>query len=160
MAFGALSSLPPETIVAQEKRTRGVALRKSTDFFPGKRLQSSGKKLGRDMGGGGGQNVRGEENVPENALSRKFLDPSKRASVLHCRGFLYRKTRALTPEGVENVPYKGGFQSPFLGGVSFVRFSSPLFFSTPPLFLPPPHRILRKERNMLKKARHSWQKKK
>ena len=42
--------------------------------------------LGRDMGGV--QNVWGEENVPENALSRKFLDPSKRAPGLLCRGFL------------------------------------------------------------------------
>ena len=56
--------------------------------------------LGRDMGGV--QNVWGEENVPENALSRKFLDPSKRASGLLCRGFLYRKNRALTPEGGGN----------------------------------------------------------
>ena len=45
------------------------------------------------------QNVWGEENVPENALSRKILDPSKRASGLLCRGSLYRKNRALTPEG-------------------------------------------------------------
>ena len=40
---------------------------------------------------GGMQNVWREGSVPENALSRKFLDPSKRAFVLLCRGFLYRK---------------------------------------------------------------------
>ena len=56
----------------------------------------------------------GEENVPENALSRKFLDPSKRASV-------YRKNRALTPEG----------GSLFGRGVIREVFHPPLF-STPP----------------------------
>ena len=75
------------------------------------------------------QNVWGEENVPENALSRKFLDPSKRASGLLCRGYLYRKNRALTPEGDGKRTVRG-VQNPFLGGVSFVRFF-PLF-STPP----------------------------
>ena len=40
----------------------------------------------------------GEENVPENPPSRKFLD--KRASDLLSRGFgLYRRNRAMTPEG-------------------------------------------------------------
>ena len=66
--------------------------------------------LGRDMGGC--KTYGGEENVPENAPSRKFLDPSKRVSALLCRGFLYRKNRALTPEGVENVPYEGGSKTP------------------------------------------------
>ena len=70
------------------------------------------------------QNVWGEENVPENALSRKILDPSKRASGLLCHGFfLYRKNRALTPERGEKRTVRGGVQNPFLGGVSFVRFS-------------------------------------
>ena len=40
----------------------------------------------------GVQHVWGEENVPENTLSQTFLDPSKRAFGLLCRGFLYRKT--------------------------------------------------------------------
>ena len=62
----------------------------------------------------------GGENVPENALSRKFLDPSKRASGLLCRGFLHRKNRALTPEGGGKRTVRGGVQNPFLGGVSFV----------------------------------------
>ena len=84
---------------------------------------------------GGVQNVGGEENVPENALSRKCLDPSKRASGLLCRGFLYRKNRALTPEGGGKRTVRGGGPNPLLGGVSFVRFSSPLFF-------PPPHGVL------------------
>ena len=77
------------------------------------------------MGGRGG-------NVPENALSRKFLDHSKRASGLLCRGFLNRKNRALTPEGGGKRTVGGGVQKPFLAGVSFVRFSTPLLFSTPP----------------------------
>ena len=73
---------------------------------------------------GGVQNVWGEEeNVPENALSRKFLDPSKEASGLLGRGFLYRKSRALTPEGGGKRTVRGGVQNPFLGGVSFVTFS-------------------------------------
>ena len=42
----------------------------------------------------------------------KTLDPSKRASGLFCRGFLYRKNRALTPEG---------------GGKRTVRGPKPLF---------------------------------
>ena len=73
----------------------------------------------------------GEENVPENALSRKCLDPSKRASVLLCREFLCRKTRALTPEGVENVPYEGGSTTLFGRGVIRDVFLPPLF-ATPP----------------------------
>ena len=48
--------------------------------------------------------------------SRIFLDPSKRASGLLCRGFLYRKNRALIPEGVENAPYEGGSKTPFWEG--------------------------------------------
>ena len=85
--------------------------------------------LGRDMGGV--QNVWGEENVPENALSRKFLDPSKRASGLLCRGFLCRKHRALTPEGVENVPYEGGSKTPFWEGCHSWGFPTPSFFHPP-----------------------------
>ena len=66
----------------------------------------------------GGANVWGEG---KRALP-KTLDPSKRASGLLCRGFLYRKDKALTPEGVENVLYGGGVQNPF-----------PPLFSTPPM---------------------------
>ena len=65
---------------------------------------------------GGVQNVWGEENVPENVLSRKFLDPSKRASGLLCRGFLYRKNRALTPEGGGKRTVRGGSKTPFWEG--------------------------------------------
>ena len=79
------------------------------------------------------QNVWGEENVPENALSRKILDPSKKSfSCLLFRGFLYRKNRALTPQGSGKRTVREGVQNPFLGGVSFVRFSTPLFFPPPP----------------------------
>ena len=55
----------------------------------------------------------GEENVPDNALSRKIFDPSKRASGLLCRGFLYRKNRALTPEGGGKRTVRGGSKTPF-----------------------------------------------
>ena len=73
-----------------------------------------------------------EENVPENALSRKFLDPSKRASGLLCRGFLYRKNRALTPErGGKRTIRGGGDQKP-LSGRGVIR----------EVFHPPPHGVL------------------
>ena len=100
--------------------------------------------LGNNVGPwyGGVQNVWGEENVPENALSPKFLDPSKRASGLLCRGFLNRKSRALTPEGggKRTVRGGGGPKPPFGRAVIrvppwIVRFSTPLFF-------PPPHGVL------------------
>ena len=58
----------------------------------------------------------GGENVPENALSRKFLDPSKTASGLLCRGFLYRKNRALTPEGGGKRTVGGGSKTRFWEG--------------------------------------------
>ena len=41
----------------------------------------------------GGKTYGGRKNVPENVLSRKLLDPSKRASGLLSHGFLYRKTQ-------------------------------------------------------------------
>ena len=88
--------------------------------------------LGRDMVGAKRNTVWGEKNVPENALSRKFLDPSKTAPALLCHGFLYRKNRALTPEGGGKRTVRGGVQNPFLGGVSFVRvFLRPSFFHPP-----------------------------
>ena len=81
---------------------------------------------------GGVQNVWGEENVPENALSRRFLDPSKRASGLFCRGFLYRKNRAVTPEGGGKTYRTRGGPKPLFGrGVIREVFHPPLF-STPP----------------------------
>ena len=78
------------------------------------------------------QNVWGGENVPENALSRKFLDPSKTASGPLCRGLFVQENRVLTPEGGGKRTVRGGVQNPFLGGVSFVRFSTPLLFPPPP----------------------------
>ena len=76
----------------------------------------------------------GGKRTSERALP-KILDPSKRASGLLCRGFLYRKNRALTREGGGKRTVRGGVQKPLLGGVSFVGFSTPLFF-------PPPHGAL------------------
>ena len=80
---------------------------------------------------GGVQNVWGEENVPENALSRKFLDPSKRASGLLCRGFLYRKNRAVTPEGGGKRTVRGGSKTPFWEGCHSWGFPPPSFFHPP-----------------------------
>ena len=73
---------------------------------------------------GGGKRTR-DRALPKNAGPLQ----KKRASGLLSRGFVYRRNRATRPEGVETVPvpYEGG-PNPFLGGVSFVRFSSPLFF--------------------------------
>ena len=79
------------------------------------------------------KNVWGEENVPENALSRKSLEPSKRASVLLCGGFLYRKTEPGHLRGVENVPYDGGSKTPFGEGCHSWGFPSPLFSTPPPM---------------------------
>ena len=75
----------------------------------------------------GGRKTYQRTRSPESSWS-----PPKRAFGLLCRGFLYRKNRALTPEGGGKRTVRGGVQNPFLGGVSFVRFSTPLFFSTPP----------------------------
>ena len=81
-------------------------------------------KLGHDMGGGGVQNVWGEENVPENAPSRIILDPSKRASGLLSRGFLYRKKQSNdTRAGFGKRTVQGGIQNPFLRRVSFMASS-------------------------------------
>ena len=86
------------------------------------------------MGGGGAKRMGGGKRTRERALL-KIFDPCKRDSGLLSRGFLYRQNRALTREGGEKRTVRGGVQNPFLGGVSFVRFSTPLFF-------PPPHDVL------------------
>ena len=52
---------------------------------------------------------------------------------------LVQENRALTPEGSgKTYRTRGGGPKPLLGGVSFVRFSTPLFFPPPP----PPWRPL------------------
>ena len=49
------------------------------NFGDGRNVWSNSQvHLGRDMGGR--KTYGGEENVPKNALFRKFLNPSKRAS--------------------------------------------------------------------------------
>ena len=78
----------------------------------------------------GGAKRMGEENVPENTTSRKILDPSKRASGLLSRGFLYRKNRATTPEGGGKSTVRGGPKTLFGRGVIREVFLPPLF-STP-----------------------------
>ena len=75
------------------------------------------------MGGGG---MYQRTRPPE-----KFLDPSKRASGLPSHGFLYRKNRATTPEGVENVPYEEGPKPPSGRGVIREVFLPPSFFDPP-----------------------------
>ena len=83
---------------------------------------------------GGVQNVWEEENVPENAPSRKILDPSKRALlVCSIMDFCTGRTEQRHPRGVENVPYEGGPKPLFFFGRGVIRevFHPPLF-STPP----------------------------
>ena len=75
-------------------------------------MHSLERTLGRDMGGA---KRMGEENVSENACSRKFLDPSKRASGLLSPGFLYRKNRGLTPGGGWKTYRTRGGPKPLLG---------------------------------------------
>ena len=118
-------------------RSASVCFGRRGQGVPQKARRGISMPRGRTFGPwyGGVQNVWGEENIPENALSRKFLDPPKRASGLLCRGFLYKKNRALTPGGGWKMYCTRGVRNPFLGGVSFVRFSTPLFF-------PPPHGVL------------------
>ena len=72
----------------------------------------------------------GEENAQDNAPSRKISHPSKRASGVLSLGSLHKKNKATTPEGGGQRTRRRGFQDPFLGGLSFVRFSAPSFFST------------------------------
>ena len=88
--------------------------------------------LGHDMGGC--KTYGGEENVPENALSRKFWTPQKELLVCSvidsCRG----KTEHRHLRGVENVPYEGGPKPLFGRGVIREVFHPPLF--PPPLWRP------------------------
>ena len=76
---------------------------------------------------GGGKRTR-EHTLPKN------LGPLQKSFCSALSWILYRKNRALTPErgGKRAVGGGGGVRGPFLGGVSFVRFSYPLLFSTPP----------------------------
>ena len=69
--------------------------------------------------GGRVANVWGRKTCQSTRPPENILDPSKRASALLSRGFTVR----------------GGSKTPFFGGVSFVRFSSPLFFHPPHGFL-------------------------
>ena len=76
----------------------------------------------------GGRKTYQRTRSPEN-----FLDASKRASGLLCRGFLYRKNRALTPEGGwKTYRTRGGPKPPFGKGV-FREVFHPLLFSTLPM---------------------------
>ena len=86
---------------------------------------------------GGAKRVGGGGNVPENALSQKFLDPLKGASGLLCRGFLYRKNRALTLEGLrgwKTFRTRGWGPKPLFGrGVIREVFHPPPFSTPPPM---------------------------
>ena len=77
---------------------------------------------------GGGKRTR------ERALP-KIFGPLQKSFWSALSWILYRENRAPTPEGGGKRTVRGGVQNPFLGGVSFVRFSTPLFFA-------PPHGVL------------------
>ena len=72
----------------------------------------------------GGKTYRGTRS-PE-----KFWTPPKELLVCSVADFC-RKNRATTPEGGGKRTVRGGVQNPLLGGVSFMRFSFPLFFHPP-----------------------------
>ena len=81
---------------------------------------------------GGVQNVWGEESVPENALSRKILDPSKRAWLDFCkcpRNLV--RIRMNSWDSLYNAPGREVSTSPFFrAGLTPTMFRSsvPLFF--------------------------------
>ena len=66
---------------------------------------------------GGAERRGGGKRTEERALPKLFWDPSKRAFGLLCRGFLYRKNRALTPGGGgPKRTVRGGSKTPFWEG--------------------------------------------
>ena len=76
----------------------------------------------------------GEENVPDNApIQKHFRTPLNLKELLVCSilDFCTGKAENDTCAGWKTYHTKG-CPKPFLGGVSFVRFSTPLFFPTPP----------------------------
>ena len=58
----------------------------------------------------------GEENAPNNAPSRKFLDPSKRVSGLVSLPLFYKEKRAATPEGGGKRTKRRGSKTTFWEG--------------------------------------------
>ena len=80
--------------------------------------------LGHDMGGASRMR---EKMYQTMRPPDKFLDPSKWASGLFNLAVLYRKQSNDTWKCTR----RRGIRKPFLEGVSFVRFSSPLFFPPP-----------------------------
>ena len=84
---------------------------------------------------GGFKTYGGRKTYQRTHSAEILLDPSKRASGLLCRGFLYRKNRVLTPERGGERTVRGGGPKPLLGrGVIREVFHPPLF--------PPPHGVL------------------
>ena len=80
---------------------------------------------------GGAKRMGGMTTYQRTRSPENFWTPPKELLVCSVGGFLYWKTRALTPEGVENVLYEGGCKTLFGRGVIREVFHSPLF-STPP----------------------------
>ena len=86
--------------------------------------------------GGRVQNVWGRKTYQRTRSPENFWTPPTELLFCSVLDFCTVKTEHWHLRGVENVPYEGGgVQNPFLGGVSFVRVSTPLFF-------PPPHGVL------------------
>ena len=79
----------------------------------------------------GAKRMRGGRRTRERALP-KILDPSKRASGLLCRWFLYRKNSALTWEGWKTYRTRGGGPKHLFGRAVVREVFHPPLFSTPP----------------------------
>ena len=93
--------------------------------------------LGRDMGGGA-KRMGGGKRTRERALPKIFGPLQKSLLLLVCSvvDFCTEKRRPLTPERRGKRTVRGKVQDPFLGGVLFVRFSTPRFFHPPPPLRP------------------------
>ena len=84
-----------------------------------------------EIWGGGTKRMAGGKRTRERALPKTF-GPLQRSfwSALSWI-FVQEKQSTDTWGGWKTYNMRGGFQNPFLGGVSFVRFTTPLFFHLP-----------------------------
>ena len=85
--------------------------------------------------GGGCKTYGGRKTYQRTRSPENFWSPPKELLVCSVVDFCIGKTEHWHLQGVGKRTVWGGVQNPFLGGLSFVRFSTPLFF-------PPPHGVL------------------
>ena len=84
---------------------------------------------------GGAKRMGGGKPTRERALPEKFWTPPKKLLVCSVVDFCTGKKQSTDTRGGWKTYRTRGVQKPVLGGVSFVRFSTPLS-------LPPPHGVL------------------